>query len=577
MLGGLQDALFISKAGRGALADATKEAVTGNFSKAADILGTNADEFGSAYKAAALGQPTGRAAAHMTLDKDLSAITAQNFNLSPDQWAGKFVDALGTLTRLPGHGLAFGDEIFWSMNYRGELRAQAYRKAASEGLDGEPLIQRVAELVQNPTPDIRGFAIKAAGDGTFTTPMGKFGTGFMNTVDAANIGPLPVGRMVVPFIKTPYNILRYFGERTPGVSMLSQQFRDDVAAGGARKDIAMAKIITGSSMLMLGTTLAAGMDIGGVEVKIVGGGDLRKSSEKLGGIQTYSLKVGDTYYSFNRMDPFGMFLGLAADFSDISGQVDEATMGDLTAAAALSMSRNLASKSYLSGVTDLVESLVELAKGNTVNATKYLNNQAASLVPFQTAFNTARKVDDPVQREVWDLVDAVKAKLPGFSSDLPPTRNLFGEEVQLKGGLGPDIMSPVFTSSTSPSEAAREVARLNIDLQMPSRTLSPAPGAPSIDLDKWQYDKLAKRSGEVFKEQMEKLVTSDSYKALPEDPSGGLYMEAKEKVIRNIHAKAKQQALMDLLSEDPELHGKWMGVRRNAAGVLGGIIPTPVQ
>jgi hypothetical protein len=330
-------------------------------------------------------------------------------------------------------------------------------------------------------------------------------------------------------------------------------------------------------MLMLGTTLAAGMDINGVDVKIIGGGDLRKSSEKLGGTQGYSVQVGDTFYSFNRMDPFGMFLGLAADFHAISGQVDESTMGDLVVAATLSMSRNLASKSYLSGITDLVESMVELSRGNTHQAIKYLNNQGASLVPFQTAFNTAKKIDDPVQREVWDLVDAVKAKLPGFSTDVPPARNLFGEEVILKGGLGPDIMSPVITSVEPTVPAAKEIARLNVDLSMPSRTISPAPGAPSIDLDKWQYDKLSQMTGDMFKSKVGELIATQRYQDLPEDPSGGLYREAKEKVLRDLHSNVKSAMLQKLIREDEELKTKWRTIRQNAGGVFKGITPFAVQ
>lgn len=578
MLGGLQDALAITKAGRGALGDAAKEAISGNFKEAANVLSANADEFGSAYKAAALGQPTGRSAIHMTMDTDTRSITAAKLlPMDAPQWARTFVDALGTLGRVPGHALAFGDEIFWSLNYRGELRAQAYRKAAGEGLQGDELISRVASLLQNPSPDIRGFAIKAAEEGTFTTPMGKFGNGFMQTVDAANLGPLPVGRMVVPFIKTPYNILRYFGERNPLTAGLSAQVREDFIAGGARRDIAIAKMVTGSTMLMLGTTLAAGLDIGGSHVQIIGGGDMKKSAEKVGGIQAYSLKVGDTYYSFNRMDPFGMFLGLAADFNDISSHLDESSMGDVVSAAVLSMSRNLASKSYLSGLSDLMESLTEASKGNTVKLRKWADNQAASAIPFSSAFNTAKKIDDPVQREVWDTIDAIKAKLPGFSKDVPPVRNVFGEEVTLKGGLGPDMMSPVMTSTESSDPAAKEIARLNVDLQMPSRTLASAPGAPSIDLDKWQYDKLSAKAGELFKQRMDALVSNERYQSLPDDTSGGLYMEAKEKVIRDQHSLAKREATLWLLREDEALQAKWRTHRTNAAGVLHGLIPAPIQ
>lgn len=573
MMGGLQDALGITMQGVSALKTSAGEAVRGNFGGAASIIRDNADEFGSAYKAGLVGAPVGRSSMHMSMDRNMEtmgAIKASNFNLDPDQWFGKFVDAMGTLTRVPGHALAFGDEIFWTMQYRGELRAQAYRKAAGEGLEGDAAVSRIAELLDTPTPDMRGFAVKAAEEGTFTAPLGAFGRSTMAAVDKANFLSLPVGRMIVPFVKTPANILRYTFERTP-LAVASAQVREELLAGGARRDMALSKIVAGSTLMTMAMVLQTGIDLNGTPIRIIGGGDLRGQAEALGGEQRYSLQVGDKFYSFSRLDPLGMFLGLGADLRDILGHVDEDTAGELAAAATLAISRNITSKSYLKGIGDLVDAFGKMAQGRDGELGRWFDNQVASSLPFNTAANAIRKEADPVSRKVWDMIDAVKNRTPGLSSELPPIRNAFGEEVMLKGGLGPDMMSPVMTSEVSSQPASREIARLNIDLMPPTRTLSPAPGAPTIDLDKWQYDKLSKMAGESFKHSVSQLIESDRYKDLTEGNPD--FMDGKEKVIKRLYSSAKAQALKKLIAEDPALKQQWYDTRRKASSALSGQEP----
>ena len=265
-----------------------------------------------------------------------------------------------------------------------------------------------------------------------------------------------------------------------------------------------------------------------------------------------------------------MFLGLAADMSELSGHLGAGTMDNLAGASLLALSRNLISKSYLSGLVKLIDAIDAGQRGNEKAFTSYVGNMASTFIPFSGLQGAITREIDPTAREVWSLMDSIKARVPGFSKDLPPVRNAFGEPVKLTGGLGPDIMSPVRTSEATSDPLAAEIARLNIDLRPPSKTLFVQDGAPSIDLTPQQYDKLAKTAGELFRQKLAKVVSSEHYQALPDNPDQTDYMEGKEKVIRELHARTQAAAASRLRAEDEGIRDLFRNIRKNAGNAIKG-------
>jgi hypothetical protein len=73
---------------------------------------------------------------------------------------------------VPGRLLGSEDEFFKTIGYRMEVYAQAQRQATSEGLSGQALRERFAELVANPPEHIRLQAVDAALYATFTSKAG---------------------------------------------------------------------------------------------------------------------------------------------------------------------------------------------------------------------------------------------------------------------------------------------------------------------------------------------------------------------------------------------------------------------
>jgi hypothetical protein len=449
--------------------------------------------------------------------------------------ASRAVDLLGETLRLPGRFLTAEDSLFKTVGYRMELRARAFRQAMEEGLSGDAAAKRIQEILADPetmAPDIHLAAIDAARYQTFTRPLGEAGRSFQRTIHK-----IPALRLIVPFVRTPTNILKFAMERTP-LAVASKNIRADIAAGGARRDLALARISMGSMIMATASTLAA-------EGYITGGGptDPKMKSIKYNtGWQPYSVKIGDKYYAYNRLEPVGMALGLAADMAEIMGQVGDVEAEELAAAAVMAIAKNTTSKTWLRGMSEALKAWDQPDRyGN-----RYLQRFAASTVPAAVA--QVERVVDPQMRAVYSLMDAIKDRVPGYSDDLPPRRNIWGDPIVLGGGLGPDIASPIYTSEVKDSPIDNELLRLETPISMPQKTMS-FEGVP-VELQPKEYDRflvlmnsIPLHTGKTLKKSLDHLVTRDpDYRRLTD--------EQKELRIREIVAEAKERAKEQLVEEN---------------------------
>ena len=330
------------------------------------------------------------------------AITSENLNIAGP--AGRFADFMGEAIRVPGRLLTAGDEYFKSVGYRMELYAQAYRQAFNEGLRDEAAAKRVIEIIENPPENIKQSAIDASRYQTFTNQLGKTG----KAVEQVR-NNIPYARVVMPFVRTPVNIMSYTFERTP-LAPLSSAFREEIAAGGARRDLAMGKLIYGSMLMAVSADLTLSGSITGA-----GPTDPKmRNIMRATGWQPYSIKIGDKYYAYNRLDPVGALLGLSADVTEIIGQTTEAEASQLATAAALSVAQNMASKTYMSGVTDFFDAFFGAStdpEAKNYKLDRYLQRMVSSAVPSFVA-NIERNLS-PEMSATYGYIDRIKSRLPG--------------------------------------------------------------------------------------------------------------------------------------------------------------------
>lgn len=456
--------------------------------------------------------------------------------------AGRFADYLGEFVRIPGRLLTAEDAFFKSIGYRMELHAQAYRQAFNEGLKDKAAAIRVLEIIDNPPENIKLSAIDASRYQTFTNKLGKAGKSIENVRNN-----IPGARVIMPFVRTPINIMSFTFERTP-LAPLMQSVRDEIAAGGARRDLALAKITMGSMVM----AVSADLTLSG---SITGAGPVDRDQKNIlraTGWQPYSIKVGDTYYAYNRLDPTGALLGLAADMAEIMGQTTEADAQKVAVAAGLSVAQNMASKTYMSGLVDFMDAFFSSStdpEANNYKLNSWITRTAASVVPSGVA--AVERSISPELTATYGILDRIKSRIPGYSEGLPPRRNIFGEPVVLEGGIGPDIMSPIYISTAKEDPIADELVAQQVSISMPRRVIN------EVELDANQYDKyILLYSGQdnkgmknvPLKAKLKELFAKPGYKRATDGPEGG-----KALAIQAVFTAYRDSAKAQLIQEDPTL------------------------
>ncbi len=401
---------------------------------------------------------------------------------------------LGEVTRLPFRFLEAEDEFFKTVGFRQELHSLAMRDGLDKGLRGRELAEHIQSILDNPPDKILNAAIDTARYQTFTKPLGSLGTKVQ-----AIARDHPSANIIFPFIRTPTNIIKFAGERSPFAPFF-REYKDAVAKGGAAADLARARMVMGSGVGATVATLAA-------EGHITGGGptDPRLRAALFNtGWKPYSIRIGNDYYAYNRLEPLGILFGVAADFAEIAGQIEEAEASEIASAVAFSISKNLTSKTWLEGVSSMIEAVGDPDRYGE----RYIQRLTGTVVPTGVAH--IAQTQDPIMRDVRSSLDAIKSRLPGYSETLPARRNIWGEPILLGGGLGPDLISPIYTSTNKEDKVADEVVRLKIGLAMPTRKIG------GIELTPEQYSEYVELAGVPAKQMLDRLVASPQWARIPD-------------------------------------------------------------
>lgn len=496
------------------------------------------------------------------------AISAEAFDLNASGTVGRAVDLLGEAVRTPGRFLTSADDFFKSINYRMELHAQAWREAVKDGGTSEQMGQRYQQILSDPPTKITEVAESFANYQTFTNELN--GTDIFSAAGRATLrfaNDHPLARVIVPFVRTPTNIFKYTLERTPGANLMLSNVREDIAAGGVRRDLVLAKTAMGGMIMGVGAYLAA-------QGHITGGGPENKELRNIKrqtGWQPYSIRVGDAWYSYNRFDPIGSLLGVVANFHEISGELDQATADQLAMAGVMAFKDAFLYKTYLTGIASVVEAINSPDRA----AHAWSKQMAGSVVPAGVA--QVQRTLDPTLRETITLMDQIRSRIPGLSASLPPRRNLWGEPIVLEGGLGPDLISPFYSSTRKDDPVAEEMVRLELPIGLPpewiggSRPSQSILGPEKLGQGVWlspeQYSRLQILAGNELKvgglgmrDRLEQMIVSPSYLRQSDD--------GKKILLYSTVHQYREAAQQQLMKEYPELKQMAIDIQKEKADAL---------
>ncbi len=523
--------------------------------------------------------------------------------------------------RTPTKALGVGDAFTGSIAARAEQRLMAVQQA--ERIAGDDAV-RYAEVVDSFMKDPPGWAkqrlLEEKNYALFTKPIEGFSAKFGEML-ASKIG-LKVS--VAPFLTVPVNIVDQAVQRTVGLSYLSPTFRNAMKAGGRERAVALGRVATGTQIMAGIAALSYMGKVTGGEPKTQAGRDAWKRLDK----KAYTLKLNDdTEVPFGDIPVIGNLMKMSADISALAPYLNDQDVNiqDLILTAAVIGVDFASTDAILEESGKLTEVLQDPSKLGSYLAQKAsgmvtpnvmrqanrgsLNNIEAAFVggaagagalgipgalggavagalanealePDNVVRNT--KGDPNAAIPAWDeFLNRIIGNTPGLSKDLPPSADLFGNDVHYPDGMGPNTATEIFGSKdvkmnqelvrlgmSGPifkRQAQRSDGETDLSLSLPQRTVKI--GGQAIDLTPAQHTSFVKlaagrldplvEAGIIDEKQakaakshdlqtvMSRFVSSENYKRITD--------EARRIEIRNMVREFRQVGQARLIQLYPEL------------------------
>jgi hypothetical protein len=338
--------------------------------------------------------------------------------LSQGGFLGHLVDGIGTLVRLPGQRmLATEDAFFKGINASAEAHARSWRQAVQEGYTGKELADRTKQLLEDTPSDILRASRDHANTVTFTR-SNALSQGF-----AQMSRKVPIVRLVQPFVNVLSNLFSESFKRTPLV-MSTQGFWNDVAAGGATRDMALSRLSVGTSLVATASYFHRSGIITGDAPTDPQLRDVWLTENRENSFVIQNDDGTKTFIPYDRFEPVGTLFHLGSKISELAESMEDDEMDEVAAAAGLAFYDFVLDKQWTGGIIDLADSL----RNADTKGVRAAQSFIASMVVPNYMSQTNRMFMDNHKRQIDSILEAIQSRIPGESDKLPYKRTVWGEK-----------------------------------------------------------------------------------------------------------------------------------------------------
>lgn len=436
-------------------------------------------------------------------------------------------NGFGKAVRIPFRMLGVEDTLIRKPSEMGALYTAINRKARMAG-------------IKPGTKEWDDYVSKA-----LTDPVGEYGVDFMKEVqDIADqnlfqesLHPtlkkvsnwredVPALKLVVPFFRTIVNLQKQAIQFSALAPILPEARKALKAGGGARADV-LAKMTLGTAATI--PLMHHAME--GNMTMAVPTNPAERDAFYAEGKQPYSVRLGDTWYSYNRFSPFSEWFISAAALADAYNNEDEKTASEITAHVFFSMTQNFFDKSFATGMHDLMDALADPERAD------YWVQNFATGATIPNFIPLAARVVDPVIRETDNLRDAYISKVPYLSKTLDPKRDVFGKPISRPGNAIQKIVSPVIPSPVEVDMVREELKTIGYQMGFPGKT------AGGFEMDDETYRIYQAASGKIVYKALSQMMQSEGYQNL----SPRQRERAVDKIVREAREMVKTQVAQEQL------------------------------
>ena len=401
--------------------------------------------------------------------------------------------------------------------------------------------------------DVRNYAT----DGTFQTKL----TGTMEKISKVrgegDTAGKTIATQIVPFLRTPWNLTKEGLSYVPGAGIIFKpgvtqtkvtystvdgvkvpKFETGVV-NMSKEDIAARQIMGLGVVAGLGALYSSG-DLTGATPSDAAG----RATWDANGIKPFSIRVGDQWVSYQRVEPFATVMGLAADTFKLtdrymSGKMQPNKEVDEVMAASWSLLKaNVLEKTFLQGFSDMLTALdnPNMAKG-------YFDNLAKRMVP--AGANTLARTLDPYEREATGVgiegtIEKMQQRLPILRESLPKSYSLYSADpnnIEARKTSTSQAITGVSVADM-PTEFQQGMAELGVTFSPKSARMS------KVGMDSQQLSDYKRMINEMATRMFANAMPN--LQKLPND-------QIKQTVARKMMSRVTRAARAKLLAKYPEL------------------------
>jgi len=483
----------------------------------------------------------------------------------------------------------FPDEYFAR---RGTTRAEFIKELDDIAMKNKDGNATMLQYLEGRDPALRYQLENFAAFNTFRTPLGKslIDKGGQLMAEAKNIAPEL--NLVVPFLRTGINIAKEAGGYIPGGGLLrvrqakldikdineklakvtaqrlQAQDRLDNAVFPAQIEKAQARVeqldkriaklegertfkeekipeFYAQQAMGAGFMLATyGMVQQGLVTGHYSSDPSTRASQIASGAPPMSIKMGDRWVSYDRIEPFSTVMGLVVDSMNAlkTGRMRGESPG--VGSIFKIVGQNFLDKTFTEGLGKAMLAMQE--------PDRYLESYLVSLTnPVVPAIlNQIARMEDPIRREIKDpdtanwILNNLKSRLPGLRETLPEQTNLLGQTQRMNVG---SVLTGI---QVTPLE--REVSQAIFD--NPYLRMAPMDRkVGGLELTTEQYADLTNRAGDQLNRVATMLAQNPGFLALSRPMQARLVQGIAEQV-----RKAERMRTLSVLVQDPEKRAEFV-------------------
>jgi len=391
---------------------------------------------------------------------------------------------VGEVIRTPFRLLGMSDAYWSEINRGGIIRAHALRQALKEGADD--VAGRATEIALNPTKEMSKQVISEINERMFR----KEGGWLLEAAYKAR--SFPGGRIMFPFVRVTSNIVTYVTKRSP-LGLL------ELRPGQTAENMEVLGRVATGAMLGMGLTALA------LNGYITGNGPNSRSQREMlekTGWMPNSVKIGDTWISYQGIEPLASFLRFAGEFAEYvnSDEELEKKIPQFVKSLAVGVLDN--------AFTGQLFNLYEQVFGDYAGLRSWQRAAAGQVTGFiPTAMKEIGREIDPTVRRAENFLEMIQDDLPGLMQRLPAKLDVYGQPVMREGT---EFLPKI--SAVKDDPLSLELVRLGVTLPRPAKTFTKR-GEP-VKRTMEDIDALQTERGRAFRGRLTTVIQSPGWDRL---------------------------------------------------------------